>query len=185
MKTYFRFVVLISIFMFFIPNNGNAQSCHGGGEDHSSHNSTPTVMSNPPHGGIVKQAGKYYIEMVKNPLSSTEKVIFYVLRNRKNGEVVSNKIITGTLSIIDQKGEIVKGNLTKINNDGFVMSQSDIKPVNLIVSFKIKKKTIKSTFQYGSDFYQQLLYSCSMHTEITSDKSGKCRKCGMNLALIE
>ncbi len=29
----------------------------------------------------------------------------------------------------------------------------------------------------------KMKYSCPMHPEITSDKPGKCSKCGMNLAL--
>ena len=28
-----------------------------------------------------------------------------------------------------------------------------------------------------------LLYSCSMHPDVTSDKPGKCPKCGMDLSL--
>jgi len=30
-----------------------------------------------------------------------------------------------------------------------------------------------------------LVYSCPMHPEVTSDKPGKCSKCGMNLVLKE
>jgi len=50
--------------------------------------------------------------------------------------------------------------------------------------------TISSVSVFGQDkggkkdtTQHSLLYSCSMHPDVTSDKQGKCPKCGMDLSL--
>ena len=181
LKEYLIHSILIFIGLILIPNIGNGQSCHSGGGDHSSHGNAHSKMNMASHGGIVKKAGKYYIEMVKDPMSTTEKVLFFVLN--KKGETIPSASITGMLNIMNKKGDVIKGNLTKNNNNGFVMEVTDINPVNVIASFVVKKKTITSTFPFENNAQDSSLYSCSMHPEITADNPGKCPKCGMKLTL--
>ena len=42
-------------------------------------------------------------------------------------------------------------------------------------SIKQSKTDTKAPVQNG------IIYTCSMHSDVTSDKPGKCPKCGMNL----
>ena len=43
------------------------------------------------------------------------------------------------------------------------------------------KTTKKTTKMKAKKHVAAMVYSCPMHPEVTSDKSGKCSKCGMDL----
>jgi predicted RNA-binding Zn-ribbon protein involved in translation (DUF1610 family) len=62
-----------------------------------------------------------------------------------------------------------------------VMAAITIGPVSL---FAQAEKSNKSKAP-GQETTKTKMYSCPMHPEVTSDKQGKCSKCGMNLKKIE
>jgi hypothetical protein len=52
------------------------------------------------------------------------------------------------------------------------------------VAFSCKSKTSTTTTE-STTLQQKVVYTCSMHPEVQSDKPGKCPKCGMDLVVKE
>jgi len=52
------------------------------------------------------------------------------------------------------------------------------------LSFSCKSKTTSTTTE-SSSTEKKVVYTCSMHPEIKSDKPGQCPKCGMTLVVKE
>ena len=45
----------------------------------------------------------------------------------------------------------------------------------------MKSKTTKTTTEMKRNTHNMAMYVCPMHSEVTSNKPGKCSKCGMDL----
>ena len=56
-----------------------------------------TPLDAPPHKGVVKEAGKYYIEVVVNWMLSSNNTVFYLLKS--DGKPVDREKITCTAAI--------------------------------------------------------------------------------------
>jgi len=61
------------------------------------------------------------------------------------------------------------------------MKQLMIIAIAVITSFTATAQHEKHLPSADTTVKQKVKYSCSMHPEITSDKPGKCSKCGMDL----
>jgi len=106
------------------------------GEDHS-HSS--------PHGGVVKTAGNYHIEMVKGEGS----VSFYLLDDEENA--IPNKDIKGTVILQFDDQTTATEKLVAQGDDHFIVSLKDADlTFTCIVSFKVNGKTINAKFQKES-----------------------------------
>jgi hypothetical protein len=126
-----------------------------------------------PHGGVMKDAGNYHIEL----LVRDGKMTVYLLDEKANA--ISTSGITGTaiLQFADQTSATVQ--LTSTKEAFEVKNEKSSQYTVAIISFKINGKSISAKFNNKSDSAKT--YSCPMHPEITADKSGKCSKCGMAL----
>lgn len=150
--------------------------------DHGSHGGTHTtyVEQQPPHGGIVKKAGKYNIEMVAELFLREDQLRFYLFKG--NYKTVLNERITGTIVIKSEDGTTTTELLQAKGDDFFVAQLKNSNSFKATVEFIIKGKTISTVFMHqGIGYNYSSTYSCPMHPEIESDISGTCPKCGMNL----
>ena len=91
-------IFFIITFTFFCVLNVGAQHNHGGGE--------MIAPKLPPHGGEVKDAGKYKIEMVANLFLKKDQLMFYLYKG--NFKIIPNKAIKATIMLKAKDG----GNIT-------------------------------------------------------------------------
>ncbi|MDO9184397.1 MAG: heavy metal-binding domain-containing protein [Bacteroidia bacterium] len=127
-----------------------------------------------PHGGIVQSAGDYHIEL----LVKGENMTVYLLD--ANEKAIPNKGVTGkaTLMFTDKTSATV--DLTASGVDGFsVKNDKAASYTSCVVTFKVGDKTATTKFKAEKSVAKT--YTCPMHPEVTSDKPGKCPKCGMDL----
>ena len=122
-----------------------AQHNHGGqsqGSNEQAHeHATPH-----PHGGEVKDAGKYHIEMVADMLLKEAQVSFYLLKGAMKS--VSNEGITGTVQYKYKDESTVTETLKPKGDDGFSAELKRKEPFYCIVAFLIKGKTVSTVFNY-------------------------------------
>lgn len=167
-------IIFMGVFVF-CSENILAQHDHGShGGSHTSHEQIP------PNGGIIKEAGKYKIEMVADIFLKTDQLRFYIFKG--NYKTILNKGITGTIIIKYNDGNEVKAPLQAKGDDFFVAQLKDSESFQATVKFTIKGKTVTAIFSHNGIGQQvTTTYVCPMHPEIKSDTSGTCPKCGMNL----
>lgn len=127
-----------------------------------------------PHKGTIQEADPYHAEI----LNKDGKVTFYLL----DGEAkpMKNKGTTGNviLQFADKTSATVA--LTPSGDDGFSVANDKAGSfTSCIVTFKTNGKTVTAKFKAAKSVAKT--YTCSMHPEVTSDKPGKCPKCGMDL----
>ena len=95
MKHIFKKTGLL-FFIILMMSAGTLMAQH----DHGSHQhggSTQTHAHHPPHGGQMKEAGKYRIEMVADMFLKEDQLTFYLFKG--NLKPVSHEGITGTITI--------------------------------------------------------------------------------------
>jgi len=154
-----------------------AQDCHGS-SSHGAMDMTP--LTHPPHGGMVKPAGKYYIEMIVDWMLKEDKITLYLLK--ESGKAVSNEKITGSIQFIATEGTISEVSLKPRGNEAFVVQLESNEPFSCMVALKIKNKTLSVPFRHeGVSSPGTMVYTCSMHPEIAASNPGKCPICGMDL----
>lgn len=169
--------IAITFFSILLMNAGTIMAQH----DHGSHNHGGSSQSHqPPHGGQIKEAGKYHIEMLVNMLLKQDKITLYVLKS--NLKPVANEGITGTITIKYKDGTTVTDTLFPREDDYFVAPLKKTEPLTCIVKFQIKGKTVSAFFSFSAfGLNTKSVYTCPMHPEIEQEKSGTCPKCGMEL----
>ena len=85
--------LLIIYCVFLLETNVSMAQINQPGQKNSVLNSTMntpnggysesvTPMDSPPHKGVVKEAGKYYIEVVVNWMLSSNNTVFYLIKGR-------------------------------------------------------------------------------------------------------
>ncbi len=145
MKQLNRNIVLLTVILYSI----NAYSQH----DHGSHGSAhATHIEQPPHGGIIKEVGKYKIEMVAELFLKKDQLRFYLFKG--NFKTVLNEGITGTLTFKDSEGKTTTQTLQAKGDDFFAAQLNKLDSFQVIVKFNIKGKTISSVFAingYGNN----------------------------------
>lgn len=149
--------------------------------NHGSHNHGGSSQSHqPPHGGQMKEAGKYQIEMVTNLFLKKDQLSFYLLKS--NLKPISNEGITGTITIEYKDGSTITDTLLANGDDHFVAQLKKIEPFTCTLKIQVKGKIVSAVFSHsGLGSNTANVYTCSMHPEIKQDKPGTCPKCGMKL----
>jgi len=104
-----------------------------------------TPLDAPPHKGVVKESGKYYIEVVVNWMLSSNNTVFYLLKS--DGKPVDREKITCTAAIqrtdAEDESQIVK----KYGLNAFSTHLKSGEEYHLKITFKKKKKEYTAVFQ--------------------------------------
>ncbi len=119
--------------------------------DHSSHShdegSAHTHKVEPPHGGIIKDAGKYHIEIVMDPMVATEKLNIYILKS--NLKVIPVKEITGKITIHYNNGTETETQLINNEADKLFTNVTDVsKPFTALITLTINDKQYNVNYEY-------------------------------------
>ncbi len=147
---------------------------HHEGEDHE-HTS--------PHGGTVKTAGAYHIELVRQE----NKVLVYLLDAGE--KTIGNKGVTATGIFQFDDKTTSNETFAPAGDDHFEVTLKKTGEFTCIISLKVEGKTVSAKFdkedvEHAEGHHEHgKTYVCPMHPDQVSDKPGKCSKCGM--ALVE
>jgi hypothetical protein len=170
-------VIVLLFSMVFCSIDSYAQHDHGNhGDNHETF-----VLQPPPHGGEIKEAGKYKIEMVVDMFLKKDQLRFYIYKG-SSLKIILNEGITGTITIKGKDGKTSTQPLQAKGDDFFVTQLKNPDSFQATIKFIVKGKTISTVFtQQGIGHHHISTYSCPMHPEVKRDSVGKCPKCGMNL----
>lgn len=104
-----------------------------------------TPMDAPPHHGIVKPSGKYYIEVVVDWMLSENNAVFYLIKD--NGKAITNDKITCTAVIqrADQEDEEVV--VRNWGTEAFSAQLKSDESYHLKITFQKKKRKFSAIFQ--------------------------------------
>jgi hypothetical protein len=132
-------------FLFFI-NTANAQ------HDHSSHDHGGSVehehKAEPPHGGELKDIGKYHLEIVFDVMASTDKMSIYILKSGL--KTLDSKDASGSIKLKYNNGteenyELVNNNIDKLYCD----VKDAINGFNAIIKITYKGKEYSCAYSYN------------------------------------
>lgn len=169
----------IHLLAILLVSSGTLMAQHNHGSPDNGGSAQPHAQ-HPPHGGQMKEAGKYHIEMVANLFLKKDKLAFYLFKG--NLKPVTNEGISGTITIEYKDGSTVTDTLPAKGDDYFAAQLEKPEPFNCIVKFQVKGKTVSAIFTHsGLELKTVSVYTCSMHPEVQSDQPGSCPKCGMAL----
>ncbi len=128
-------------FLFFI-NLFFACSFLQAQHDHSSEESEHKKVD-PPHGGVVVEAGKYHIELKLDPLASEEKLLVWILDSRY--KVRHPKNSTLLVKFKYKNGEVIETNMTS-SSDRFHCNVPDVSlPFNAFLILTVNNKTYEAS----------------------------------------
>ena len=133
------------ILLLFAANTVNAQ------HDHSSHDHNAGAEHShktaPPHGGELKDLGKYHLEIVFDVAASTEKMSVYVLKS--NLKPLDSKNFKGSISLKYKNGTEENYELTNNNSDKLYCNIKDVvNGFSAIIKITIKEKEYNCTYNY-------------------------------------
>lgn len=124
----------------------NAQHNHGGHDNSSA--SEHAHKQEPPHGGELKDVGKYHLEIIFHAVASAENFSLYVLKS--NFKTLETKGITGMVSVKYKDGT---EQTYALNNDGVDMLSCHIKEASkgfsATVKITYKGKNYTCFYQYN------------------------------------
>lgn len=137
-------LVSISLLLVFVISSAKAQ------HDHSSHNhdngAAHEHKAEPPHGGEIKDVGKYHFEIVFDAFTANEKLSIWILKS--NLKVIDPKEFTGKAKIQYVEGKEVEKTLT-VNGDKLFCNVEDItKAFTALIIVTIKGKEYHTTYNY-------------------------------------
>ena len=130
---------LIIIFVILSIHQGYAQHNHSG--DGGQHSST---IEKSPHGGQMKQIGKYKVEMVADLFLSTDQISFYLFK--KNLKPITNALVNGFVTIHYNDGTESESELVLKQGNRFVSQANKTIGFHCIVEMVINEKKIKFAF---------------------------------------
>lgn len=138
-----KYLLIITILLSSIFH-ANAQHNHGGGEHDE--NEKAVFKYSPQHGGEIKDAGKYKLEIVTNPMQKEEKLVVYVLK--KNYKEIELKEATANITLKYKDGKADTVAMQRIT-DHFATGNIDLtQPVNIFFEIQIGTKKITTTYYY-------------------------------------
>ncbi len=154
---------------------------HAAGEQHGQMAVGETHAHVAPHGGVVRSASPYHMELVQHP----SELHIYLLGAKMSA--VPNKGTTGTVMVQTADNKTSSLTLAPAGDDHFsAQLPAGAKVRTAIVTLNADGKTINVRFDKldeaaaGSKAVGAA-YACPMHPEVTSNQPGKCSKCGMAL----
>ena len=110
-----------------------------------SYSESITPLDSPPHKGVVKEAGKYYIEVVVNWMLSSNNTVFYLIK--ADGKPMDREKITCTAVVqrtdTDDEPQAVK----HYGMNAFSTHLKSGEEYHLKITFKKKKKEYSAVFQ--------------------------------------
>lgn len=127
------------MFVILSIHQGFAQHDHGGGGTHD----TPIVQKNP-HGGQLKQFGKYKVEMVADLFLAKDKLSFYLFQ--KNLKPINYQNITGKVEIHYNDGTESKSDLVLKQGNRFVSQLDKTIGFHCVLEIIINEKKITFDF---------------------------------------
>ena len=131
-----------------------------------------------PHGGTVRTAGAYHIELVQHP----DEVHVYLL-DRKEAPVATGGT-TGAVTILTTTNKTSTVALTATDDHFVAALPAGATVRTAIVSLKSNGKSLGARFvnlDVAASKAAGAAYACPMHPEVTSATPGDCSKCGMAL----
>ena len=140
-----KLILITILLLFFVVNTVNAQ------HDHSSHDhnasSEHSHKTEPPHGGIMKDAGKYHFEIVADFAAMNEKLSIYVLK--ANLKPVLSSQVNGKAKIIYIDGKEETFALISDTSEKLYCNPTDMtKGFNAIITITIKGKEYSTTYTH-------------------------------------
>lgn len=175
---------LLSLAAFWLvaPTSLLAQHTHKPGTASHGHQAAgETHAHTSPHGGIVRTAGTYHIELVQQPTQ----LHVYLLDAKE--ATVATAGTTGTVMLLTTAGKTSTGTLTPSGDHFVVTVPSGTKVRTAIVSLQAKGKSLSARFEKldvaaKTSKAVSAAYICSMGCAgSASDKPGNCPMCGMAL----
>ncbi|UYZ61174.1 heavy metal-binding domain-containing protein [Hymenobacter latericus] len=167
---------LVGAMLLTAPLSLSAQHSHG--QTHKAAGETHAHSA--PHGGIVRTAGKYHVELVlKNGLMTA-----YLLDDKE--QVLPNKGLTGTAMVL-HGGKTTTVKLAPFGADQLRAAlPAGAPPTTAILTLRRGSETINARYDKlasTSARAKAIGYVCPMGcTGSESTKPGKCPTCGMDLA---
>ena len=174
---FFRF--FLAALVAAVPFASQAQHSHKPNAAPHGHMAAGETHSHKaPHGGTVRTAGAFHIELVQQP----GEVHVYLLDGKE--APVATEGTTGSVTMLTTTNKTSTAALTA--NDGhFVAALPAGATVRTaIVSLKSNGKSLGARFNkldVAASKATGAVYACPMHPEVTSSKPGECSKCGMAL----
>lgn len=134
MRYLYIFIILIST---VIVAQAQGHSGHGGSETHNE----------PPHGGEIRNIGRYKLEIVINKLSAEEKLNIYILK--ESMRMANLKDATGTVTFIYSDGRQIKKDLINSDSEKLYCNVEEIQNGFIaIITIKYKRKEFKCEYVY-------------------------------------
>ncbi|MFC6224914.1 heavy metal-binding domain-containing protein [Hymenobacter artigasi] len=163
------------------PMASYAQHSHANGkaDAHTAPGETHAHVS--PHGGVVRSASPYHLELVAQP---TE-LAFYLLGAKMSA--VPNKGMSGSVLVQLSTNATVTVALTPAGDDHLVAKlPAGAKVRTAIVTLNTADgKALTVRFDKLDETHASkavgAAYICPMHSDVTASAPGKCSKCGMAL----
>jgi hypothetical protein len=155
---YLAAVIILAAGMVLFNNELYGQGCHGGGGMRQQHQNVSNPKSHEMnihgrHGGMVKQAGKYNIEMVFEPANTQNPLVFYL--TTRNGKSINTQEIAGSAEIIYSDKSIESIMLEAFGENGLAGTiQNRNSPFICLLTMQINKKNITVRFNHPEDFGQ-------------------------------
>lgn len=180
MKTKIILTSAIITALLFISSLSFGQGCCGSGGSCKKSSSNSASMNE----RAVKQAGKYKIEMVYQPLYAKDPLTFYL--TNKKGKSLSNQGVTAKAEITYSDGTTETDELKPIGENGFAIPKMQIQNQSFVclVTFQINGENVTTRFEEGNKKQTPATattYTCPMHPEVQTAQPGGCPKCGMAL----
>lgn len=127
----------ITVIFFIVAFSATAQ------HNHSDHEGEKTYKE-PPHGGELLIAGKYTLEVVKNPMQKEEKLILYVLK--KNYKQVELKDASAKIVMKYKDGKTDSLSM-EIQSGRFTAESIDLtKSMNIFFWVQVGKNRVTATY---------------------------------------
>ena len=170
-----------AVFFALAPLASQAQHVHADGEPaaHMAPGETHAHMA--PHGGIVRSASPYHMELVQQ----ANELHIYLLAAKM--APVPNKLLSGTVMAQTADNKTTTLTLVAGGDDHLVAKlPTGAKVRTAIVTLNADGKALNTRFDKLDETVAAgqaagTVYKCSMHRKVLSDQPGKCPKCGMAL----
>ena len=175
--------LLLAATLLAAPFSVLAQHSHKPGAAAHGHKAAgETHAHKSPHGGTVRTAGKYHIELVQH----ANEVHVYLLDGKENTLPVNRT--TGTVMLLSTTNKTSTVRLTPMGEDHLVAQlPAGVTLRTAILSVKANGSSLSARFEKldaaaKSGQAAGAAYACPMNCEgSASEKPGSCQKCGMSL----